>query len=141
MRRNMVCTHCHPISIIVKIDLFIDHSWFLAQSHLQCQCMFDSTTFFFLLLHTSSFCYLISWEFALCAISLSNFFFYRLEVKCVWFRFFSVSVCVCVCVRICIQSKCQIEMRLMVKGGTLNINILSASIFRIFTLLNKPIRK
>lgn len=85
---------------------------------------------------TPSICYLIfMWinSFAL-FLYLSSFLFFRLAVKCVWFRFL-----LWVCMRICIQSKCQIETRLMVKGGTLKPNILSASIFRIFTLLTKPI--
>lgn len=60
------------------------------------------------------------------------YFFYILHRFVAWFHenlLFALSQmclisiffceCMCVCVRICIQSKCQIEMRLMVKGGTL----------------------
>lgn len=85
MRRIMVCTRCHPISVIVKIDLFINHSWCLEKSHLQCQCMVDSTTFFFFF-HS--------------IVLLLDFMRINSFAQCVWFHFL-LWVCICVCLCMC----------------------------------------
>lgn len=105
-RQNMVCTHCHRISVIVKIDLFIDHS--CAQHTIALQCQY---VFFLSIRHFScSFFFVCSLSFcsALDSMRICSF------VSCVLARatcFISLFFCpLCV---ICMPSKCQIEPLLL----------------------------